>query len=295
MQHTIFGYKRFRYLKITSLIMALSVIAYLLHTPAMRESYGGTWLGYVLGIASALIAAVLQWYGIRKRCPASYREQGTKRHANQDKLASRGGRSLQGWLSAHVYLGASLLVLATLHSGFQFGPDIHTLSYLLMIAVIGSGFYGVLAYLRFPRLITENMGEDTLALLLIKIAELDELALAKTAQFPEHIRTLVTKSCTDTRTGGNVFQLLSPHQEDCPTAAIVKQLPELGKELKSVRREELRELYSMLLRKQKLLSRVRFDIMYKARLQFWLYLHAPLSIAFMTALTAHIISILFYW
>ena len=79
-----------------------------------------------------------------------------------------GGFTLQGWLSSHVYLGGSLVVLATLHTGFQFGFNVHTLSYFLMMLVILSGVYGTYVYLYLPRLITENLGEDTLDSLLLK-------------------------------------------------------------------------------------------------------------------------------
>ena len=58
--------------------------------------------------------------------------------------------SVQGWTSAHVYLGTALLIIATLHAGFQVGWNLHTLAYVLMIVVIASGFFGLYSYLNIP-------------------------------------------------------------------------------------------------------------------------------------------------
>ena len=74
--------------------------------------------------------------------------------------ASNAG-TVQGWLSAHIYLGASLLVVATLHAGFQVGWNVHTLALVLMLVVIFSGFFGVFAYVRYPTLMTRNRQDAT--------------------------------------------------------------------------------------------------------------------------------------
>ena len=59
------------------------------------------------------------------------------------RAITRGRWSLKAWTSAHVYLGLSLIVIATLHTGFQFGWNVHTLAYALMMLVIVSGIYGI--------------------------------------------------------------------------------------------------------------------------------------------------------
>src|SRR5688572_17681323 len=88
--------------------LALSAIgAYAIDEPGEPPS-GGTVLGYSLGTSGALLVLWLLAYGLRRR---SY-------HAHLT--------TAQGWLSAHVYLGLALVVIATLHTGFQFGPNVHT-------------------------------------------------------------------------------------------------------------------------------------------------------------------------
>lgn len=276
MQHrTLLEYKRYRYLRVALTLSVLAIIAYLLHRPPVG-AHGGTWLGYTLGIASAAIVALLLWLGIRKR---QYLGVGT----------------MQGWLSAHVYLGMALVVLATLHTGFQFGWNVHTLAYALMLAVIFSGFYGLYAYLRFPRMLTENLGEDDLDALLLKIADLDELARVAALPLSDEINQIVRRASQQTRIGGGVLEQLSGRQKDCPTSAAVKRLRALGKNLKSAQSRHHRELYSMLLRRELLVARARLAVMLKARLQFWQYFHVPFSIALMAALIAHVFSIYFYW
>lgn len=276
MQHrTLLEYKRYRYLRVALTLTALAIIAYLLHRPPVG-AHGGTWLGYTLGITSAAIVGLLLWLGIRRR---QYLGWGT----------------MQGWLSAHVYLGMSLLVLATLHTGFQFGWNVHTLAYALMLAVIFSGVYGLYAYLRFPRMLTENLGEDDLDALLLKIADLDELARVAALPLSDEINQIVRRASQQTRIGGGVLEQLSGRQKDCPTSAAVKRLRALGKNLKSAQSRHHRELYSMLLRRELLVARARLAVMLKARLQFWQYFHVPFSIALMAALIAHVFSIFFYW
>ncbi len=310
---TLLKYKNYRYLKATSLLMLLAITAYALIRPAGGESYGGTWLGYLLGIISTLIMFFLMWYGITKRRITGSPERRKLRTrvarstemADQARLERRktrkktrvlSGAMLQEWLSAHVYLGASLIVLVSLHTGFHFGLNVHTLAYVLMLLVISSGFYGLNVYLNYPRLITLNMTEDTLDNLLLKIAELDELAGTRALGLPDEVNTLIMKARRETRIGGTLFQQLSGDQKDCPTRIAVQQMLHLGAKYNQDDQPKImRDLYSALLRKEKLVLRARTEIMLKARLECWLYLHAPLGIALLAALAAHIVSIFFYW
>ena len=125
------------------IISLISVAAYTIHSPIDGRD-GSTIVGYGLGGFSALMVLYLAWLGIRKRRFAS--SKGLRRDV----------------VSAHVYLGLSLLVSATLHTGFQFGWNVHTLAYVLMIMVILSGFYGIYVYVRYPTLMTTNRGGETL-------------------------------------------------------------------------------------------------------------------------------------
>ncbi|MEO8103337.1 MAG: hypothetical protein ABI790_12480 [Betaproteobacteria bacterium] len=277
MRHrTILEYKHYRYLKLAALVVIASIIGFAVHASPVGR-YGGTPMGYALGTVGALLILWLMWFGIRKR---RYR-------------ASSG--NIQGWLSGHVYLGAALIVIATLHTGFQVGWNVHTLAYVLMLLVIFSGFYGLYAYLRVPHLMTENLGEDTLDGIILKIADIDREARRLAVGMPDNINLAIQDSLQRTRIGGGVFAQLSGPPRKCPTDRAASLIQASVREFKGEEARANKDLYGLMLRKQKLLERARIDVRYKAILDFWLYLHVPLSLALLAALTAHIIAVFFYW
>ncbi|HRE14462.1 MAG TPA: hypothetical protein PLD37_09735 [Usitatibacteraceae bacterium] len=253
-----------------------SAAVYLWHDPPLKP-YGGTWLGYTLGTIGALLILWLLWFGVRKR-----------RYFARFATA-------QGWLSAHVYLGTALLVVATLHTGFELGWNVHTLAYILMVSVIVSGFYGVYIYMTVPGLMTANRGEDTLDGMILKIADLDKEIREKALSLPDQILKTVNQSLDGTRLGGSVGRILSGRDDACPTARAVRDLPEIGKRLSGDVAKLNHEVYTLLLQKNEILQRARRDLRFKARLDLWLYFHVPLSIALLASLTVHVISVFLYW
>jgi hypothetical protein len=268
-------YANYRYFKVATLVIALAIGVYVWDKPPGGPN-GGTWVGYGLGSVGALLILWLLWFGIRKR-----RYSGTV--------------PLLGWLSAHVYLGVTLIVIATLHAAFQVGLNVHTLAYLLMLFVIFSGFYGVYVYLQVPRQLTDNLGDETRSSLLLKISDLDKQARELALGLPDEINQAVMKAAQDTRIGGSWRRQLAGTDPRCATAAAVRKLEALGKTLRGEDASTNQRLYTLLLRKQEHLAAVRRDVAYKARLDLWLYFHVPASVALLAALIAHVVSVFFYW
>jgi hypothetical protein len=277
MRHfSILEYAKFRWFKAAVLLSTLAAAIYLWHEPPLKP-YGGTWLGYTLGTVGAILILWLLAYGVRKR-----------------RYGSRLG-SLQGWLSAHVYLGTALVVVVTLHTGFELGWNIHTLAYVLMLAVVASGFYGVFFYLRVPRAITANLGEDTLDSILLRVGDIDRNAREKALSLPDDLLGLVDRSIAQTRLGGSVTRLLTGRDPQCPTWAAIERWPEAGRKLRADSAKVGKEVYGLLLEKHELLQRARRDLKHKALLDLWLYVHVPLAFALLAALAAHVISVFIYW
>jgi hypothetical protein len=275
--YSILEYARFRWFKAAVALSVACAAVYLWHDPPLKP-HGGTWLGYTLGTIGAVLILWLLWYGVRKR-----------------RYRSTVG-TVQGWLSAHVYLGSALVVVVTLHTGFELGWNVHTLAYVLMLAVVFSGIYGVVVYLRVPGAMTDNLGEDSLDSLVLRIADLDREMREKALSLPDALFALVDGSIARTRLGGGFLRLVSGHDPQCPTAAAVRDWPRVAKGMASKVAAHLdKDVYGLLLQKQQMLERARRDLKHKAVLDLWLYFHVPLAFMLLAALVAHVVAVFIYW
>jgi hypothetical protein len=273
-------YAGFFYLKASLLLVAVAIGLYAWHEPIGGPS-GGSWLGYTLGGVCTALMFWLMWFGVRKR-----------------RYDSRGA-PLRGWLSAHVYLGLSLLVLVPLHSAFQFGWNVHTLAAALMGTVILSGLVGLIFYTEIPTPMTRNRPGQKLATLLEQIAEIDAQARSEAAGLPDAFAQAVVLSIEKTRIGGGLWTQLSGRDRSCANAAAVGRLEHLresqGNRLDLQDSAKVGRLVGLLSAKRKLLARVRRDARYKALLDLWLLLHVPLSFATVAAVAVHVFVVFYYW
>lgn len=303
MHDSILTHARSRYLWVAIGLCVISIALYVWHDPGMTPN-GGSWLGYTLGTIAAALIVWLMMFGIRKR---SY---------------STTLGSTRGWLSAHIYLGTALILVALLHCGFQFGWNLHTFTLVLMLAVIFSGFFGVYAYLRYPAMMTRNRENATRDAMLEEIGEIDQNALALADGIAPEIHAVVLRSIENTKLGGGVWtQLRARDGSDIAIAKVRAAIAQRGNTQTSgsapapleagqtiiamvdflagraddKQTEALRKLIDMLSRKRSLATRVARDIQYQAVMEIWLYIHVPLSVTLLAALTGHIVSVFFYW
>ena len=272
MHESVLVYRRYLYLKAAGLTAVAGLIAYIVHSP-VGPANGGTWLGYILGGIGAALIVWLMWFGMRKRTYGA------------------GHVKLEDWLSAHIYLGLALIFVATLHTGFQFSWNVHTLAYALMMVVIASGAFGVFAYIRYPRLMTQNRHGETLDGIMSEIAELDRECRNLSMTLTDEMSAAVLESSQNTRIGGSLLRQLSGRDPHCPTKAAFKTVRRLAGEATPKNADAARNLITLMGKKAFLVRRGRRDVQYKALMDVWLYIHIPLSFALLAALIAHIVSV----
>jgi hypothetical protein len=269
-------HRNFLWLKVAVALSLLALAGYALIDVQPRPN-GGSAYGYALGTVAVLLILWLTLLGLRKRA------------------MTRGRWSLKAWTSAHVYLGLSLLVVATLHTGFQFGWNVHTLAYALMILVIASGLYGIVAYVRLPPRLGASRSDMTRPQMIDAVVKLDrQLGLAAQPLGHEEAR-IVQRSLDDDAFSGGLRRRLSGRHPRCPTAMALAETRRRLAAAAGDRAHALEGVAALLERKSAALARIRGHLRIKALLEVWLYVHIPVTFALLAALAAHIVSVFFYW
>lgn len=269
-------HRNFRWLKIAASLSALAIVAYALIDVEPRHN-GGSWYGYTLGTIGALLILWLTVLGVRKRA------------------MTPGRWSLKAWTSAHVYLGLSLIVIGTLHTGFQFGWNVHTLAYGFMMIVILSGIFGIFVYATLPAALSGNREEMTQTQMLDALRAIDR-QLHDAAQPLSHEQAeLVQASLDQDSFGGSVAARLSGRYPRCATRAAQQGIRRWTGQAPDTGNSPLERVDALLERKEAMLARLRRHLQIKALLEVWLYVHVPATFALIAALAAHIVSVFFYW
>ncbi|WP_315443966.1 hypothetical protein [Sphingomonas alpina] len=251
-------------------------LAYLLIDVRPRPN-GGSWYGYTLGTIGVLLILWLTALGLRKRAMTS------------------GRWSLKAWTSAHVYLGLSLVVIGTLHTGFQFGWNVHTLAYVLMMLVILSGIFGISVYAVIPRRMSDNREQMTQMQMLDGLRAVDRQLHDSAQPLPQREAAIVQRSLEQDPFGGGIAARLTGRYPRCATAQSFEEIRRSTGPRPDVGTDPLEKIDALLDRKMAMLVQLRRHLRYKAMLEIWLYIHVPVTFALLAALTAHIVSVFFYW
>ena len=284
-------WRRYRYLKMGAALLLVSVLIFMFQGVEYGQpANGGTWPGYILGTLGAVMIVWLSMLGIRKR---SYR--------------SKTG-TVQGWTSAHIYVGTALLIVGTLHSAAQMGWNIHTLAWALMVIVIVSGFVGTYAYLHLPqRMITnrENRSRDSW---LQELSDVDDAIRSNSQRCDADLQVQLVSALDATRLGGSFWRhlrgidssVLQPavgqvanNQDQGFLLSLLSQRVPNARERREA--ELLNDLLSLVARRRVILAVLRRDARSDLWLKLWLVVHVPTTIALLLALILHIVSVFLYW
>ena len=269
-------YRRYRWFKIATFLSLFFIVVYLFTDVSPRPN-GGSWLGYLLGTIGAGLIVWLSLLGIRKRA------------------MTRGRWSLKAWTSAHVYLGLALIVIGTLHTGFQFGWNVHTLAWALMILVILSGIYGITVYALLPQGLSDSRSEMTGPQMIEAVNSLDKQIQQAAQPLSDEDSAVVVGSLGEDPFGGGVWRRLSGSYPRCGNMAALRIMRERQEQSSGKEEQALEQVVGLLEKKASALQRLRGYVRRRALLEVWLFVHIPMTFMLLAALIAHIVSVFFYW
>jgi hypothetical protein len=242
---------------------------------------GGSWYGYTLGTIGFGLILWLTLLGVRKRA------------------MTPGRWSLKAWTSAHVYLGLSLIVIATLHTGFQLGWNVHTLAWSLMMVVILSGLFGIYVYATLPKALSQNRydedGAITEKIMVEQMKQLDRQIHDAAQPLDPEASAIVEKSLGENVFAGSFWQRVRNSYPGDLTRHAMTELRRLRNFRPRTDDDPFERVETLLTKKEALLAKLRRHLQLKSWLQAWLYIHVPATFALIAALTAHVISVFFYW
>jgi hypothetical protein len=271
-------WRRYRYLKAACLLASLGIVAHRLDAEKVRG--GDTVLGYVLGGVAGGLMIWLALFGIRKRRYRAWRTP------------------LVEWLSAHVYLGLAVPVLAALHCNFAFHWNVHGLTYALMLLAVVSGVVGAVFYREIPRTMTRDHPDERLRDLLAELPAIDRECevLAVGGNLPDAFLGKVMAALEVARTppasSAEPRKSLPKVKQVTTCARAIRTIQDAAIEEKNEPRDVANRLLVNLKRKEALLKRLRQEIRHRALLEVWLVFHVPLAIASLAALAVHIFVVL---
>ena len=267
-------HRNFRWLKRAGALCLVAILAYAFIDVQPRPN-GGTWLGYTLGTIGLLLIVWLSLLGLRKR------------------TMTRGAWSLKAWTSAHVYLGLALIVIATLHTGFEFGWNIHTLAYALMLLVIASGLFGVVVYAVLPAALSNNREEMTQPQMVEALSAVDRQLQTAAQPLDPHWAGQVLAALGEGAFTGGLWSRLAGGKRSGATQQALAAFNLASTD--EAADPALVRVEALLQRRAAQLARMRRHLRLKALLEVWLYVHVPATFALIAALTAHVISVFYFW
>ena len=257
-------------------ILLIAVTALFIYQARKEYPHGGSLVGLIFGTAGYLLILLLAFYGIRKR---SYR--------------SRFG-TMEQWLQSHIYLGLLVLVLLVLHTGGRFNDKIALTTLILVAVVVVSGAAGAIFFVTVPRLLTEvesNLTVEEISQQLNQLARnMARVASGRSPAFVRIYEGLIAESMPGWVAGWRLLFARMRRGSPQTSADWSKLLALVGRD----EQEQLRQMLVFSRQRKELLLRLMYYQRYKNVLEFWLYIHVPVTIAVIVFGTVHVIAVFYY-
>lgn len=269
-------YRAGRWLWISTVLAGAFILHYV-NYQSHAVAYGGSLEGLMYGVLGMALIAVLMYLGIRKRSYTS------------------GAGMLQGWVSAHVYLGMLTLLVIPLHAGFRFGWDVHTLAFALLAIVVLSGMIGVFLYRTIPERLTRyeaSQQADKIDPEMARmLSDMRALVRDKSDALVQLYRAEVQRAQQSAQKG---WSLLFKGQRNDLLATRSAELAKKVSTIPPADQATYQILSQLLLKKAQLEVSLLHQMRLRNALQAWLYIHIPVSIAMVCAVALHLILVFLY-
>ena len=258
------------------IVLLAVVVAAFVWSVKREYTHGGSTIGLIFGTAGYLLILLLAYYGIRKR---SYRSTfGT----------------MEQWLQSHIYLGILVLVLLVLHTGGRFNDWIAVTTLILVAVVVLSGIAGAIFFVTVPRLLTEvesNLTVEEISTQLNQLARnMARLANGRSQPFVRIYDGLMKESMPGWLAGWRLLFSRMRRGPQQSTADWSRMLALVGKD----EQEQLRQMLVFSRQRKELLMRLMYQQRYKNVLEFWLFIHVPVTIAVIVFGTLHVAAVFYY-
>lgn len=268
-----YGGKRWLWIAVlSSFVLIVSYLVYRQRT----FPHGGTPMGLAYGAVGTVVILILMALGVRKRWYSS------------------GLGTLQGWTSAHVYLGLLTLLLIPMHAGFKFRLDVHTLAFALLFLVVVSGIVGVILYRIVPPWLTtyeQKIQADKIDTELNRLlAEMRMLARDKSDQFAQVYQAEARRLGSPRHRG---WQILLSAARD-PLVSKSRELTGIVQRISASEHADFQKLSQLIMQTIQLEHTLTAQMRLRNAMQAWLYVHVPLSLAMMVAIVIHLVTVFYY-
>jgi len=146
-----------------------------------------------------------------------------------------------------------------------------------------------------PGMLSANRGETTRRQMLDTLASLDEQLHEAAQPLERDMAAIVRLSLEETDIGGSYWQRVFGLYGHCATTRALARLARARQGARGPEAETLAQIDALMRKKAEALAFARRQVRITALLEGWTFVHVPMTFALLAALTAHIVSVFFYW